>query len=146
MRQLVWVCVGLLVLAGCGSGRSKPGAVSGKLTYKGKPVGNAALLLYPAGGNLTNPITIPVDADGEFRIVDTPAAEYKVVVQGTAGATEADTKGMSPENAAKAKEMLGRMNTAATIPFPNKYKDARTTDLKCTITEKNQTMDLELTD
>jgi hypothetical protein len=146
MRQLFWVSVGLLVLAGCGPSRSKPGVVSGKLNYKGQPVGNAALLLYPVGGDLTNPITIPVASDGEFRIADTPNGEYKVVVQGTEGASEADVRGMPPDQAAKAKEKLDAMKTAATIPFPNKYKNLRTTDLKCTITEKDQTMNLELTD
>ncbi len=146
MRRLVWGFVGLLVLAGCGGSRGKPGAVAGKLTYKEQPVGNAALLLYPADGKSTSPITIPVAADGAFRIADTPAGEYKVVVQGTSGASEFNLKNMSPEQAAKAKEKLDAMKTAATIPFPNKYKDLRTTDLKCTVTDKNQDLNLQLTD
>jgi hypothetical protein len=149
MRQFVRVSVGLLLLAvlvGCGPPRSRAGVVSGKVTYKGRPVGGAALLLYPTDGDLTDPITIPVTEDGEFRIADTPPGEYKVVVQGTAGAAEADLSGMPADKRAKAKEMLGKMNTPPTIPFPNKYKDQRTTDLRCTITEKNQTLDLELTD
>src|SRR5262245_677135 len=87
-RSLLIRTIGLLlvaVLVGCGSSRVRPGVVSGKVTYKGKPVNDAALLLYPAGGGATDPITIPVTAEGEFRISDTPPGEYKVVVQGAEG-------------------------------------------------------------
>jgi hypothetical protein len=42
--------------------------------------------------------------------------------------------------------MMEGQQSAATIPFPKKYKDLRTTDLKCTITDKDQPLDLELKD
>jgi hypothetical protein len=137
----------LAVLVGCGPSRTKPGAVSGKITYKGQPVNDAALLLYPAGGAATDPITIPVTAEGEFLITDTPPGEYKVVVQGTEGnAVPFDTRLIPPDRQAEIKEKLKGKTSPTTIPFPKKYKDPNTTDLKCQITTSNQTLNLELKD
>ena len=150
MRQIVRVCVGLLLLAvliGC-SKRHKSGEVSGKITYKGQPVNDAALMLYPSGGDDTNPITIPVDHEGSFRIIDVPPGEYKIVVEGSEGAdNEAMLLKVLPKD--KQAEMKAKMQSQAppkTIPFPKKYKDLKKTDLQCKITDKNQPLDLELKD
>jgi hypothetical protein len=151
MQQIVRVCVGLLLLAvvvGCGSKRSRSGVVSGKITYQARPVNDAALLLYPTGGAETNPITIPVTEEGTFRISDVPPGEYKIVVQGAEGGEgeAALLRDIPPEKRAKVKSMMEGQRSPTTIPFPNKYKDPKTTDLKCTITEKDQPLDLELKD
>jgi hypothetical protein len=139
MRQIVRIAVGLLLVAllvGCGGKR--PGAVSGKITYKGQPVNDAALRLYPSGGAVTNPITIPVTSQGAFRITDVPPGEYKVVVEGSeGGASEASLRNIPREKLAEVKAMLEPMKSRATIPFPKKYKSPQTTDLKCTIGEKD---------
>jgi hypothetical protein len=150
MRQIVSVSVGLLLLAvlvGCGPKR-KVGTVSGKITYKGRPVNDAALRLYPTtGGAVMNPITVPVTSQGTFRITDVPPGEYKVVVEGSeGGASEASLRNIPREKLAEVKAMLEPMKSRATIPFPKKYKDPKTTDLKCTIGEKDQALDLELKD
>jgi hypothetical protein len=148
MRQLFRGFVGLLLLTvvvGCGHTGSRYGVVSGRITYKGKPVNDAALLLYAPGE--TDPITIPVTSEGEFSIADTPPGEYKVVVQGTeGGAVSVDLRVLPPDKAAELKEKMKSMSSPATIPFPKKYKDLKTTDLKCTVTDRNQTLDLELKD
>jgi hypothetical protein len=149
MRRIVTVSLVALLLAGCGPKRGKTGVVTGKITYQGKPVNGALLLLYPAAGGQTPSMNVPVTQEGEFRISDLQQpGEYKVVVQGTAGAQQASAaslKNMPPDKAAEAKEKLKAMSTPPTIPFPNKYKDPRTTDLKVTITDKDQAQDLELT-
>jgi hypothetical protein len=151
MRLIIKVSVGLLllvVLVGCGPNRSRFGAVSGKLTYKGRPVNDAALLLYPTSGDVTIPIVIPVDHEGTFRITDVPPGEYKIVVQGAEGQTSDMSllRDIPPEKKAEVKAKLEQQSTPTTIPFPNKYKDLKTTDLKCTITDKAQPMDLDLKD
>lgn len=149
MRQIVSVSIVTLLLIGCGSKHGKPGAVAGTITYKGQPVNGAALLLYPSKDDAANPITIPVTQEGTFSITDVPAGEYKIVVEGTAGAQQAPPialKNVPPEKAAEMKEKLAKMNTPATIRFPDKYKDPRKTDLKCSITENKQTLNLELRD
>lgn len=152
MRQIFRVCVGLLLLAvlvGCMSKRTRSGAVSGKITYKGQPVNDAALLLYPSGsGPEENPITISVDGEGGFRITDVPPGEYKIVVEGSEGVDNeaAMLKFLPPEKQAEMKAKMQPQASPKTIPFPKKYKNLNTTDLKCTITDKDQPMDLVLKD
>jgi hypothetical protein len=122
--------------------------VSGTVTYKGKPVNNAALQIYPTQGDYLKPITIPVGEDGTFRIADVPPGPYKVVVEGSEGGSEVpDLSNVPPDKRAQMKEKLDRMaGPSRTIDFPKKYKDSKTTDLTCTITDQNQTLNLELKD
>jgi hypothetical protein len=149
MRQIISVFLGLLfvaVLVGCGP-QPRSGEITGTVTYNGQPVGGAALQLYSAVN--ADPITIPVDDEGKFRIADVPQGDYKVVVQGGAGSTEVsgiDLKRFPPEEQAKMKEKLDKMHTAATIKFPKKYQDVKKTDLTCKVTAKNEKMDLVLKD
>jgi hypothetical protein len=149
MRQIVKVFIGLLLVAmlvGCGPRRPKMGVVSGTITYKGRPINGAALLLYPTNDPAGTSIVIPVDQEGAFRIADVPLGEYKIAVEGSAGAQQADLKNIPPDKLAEVKEKLGPMNTPKTIDFPDKYKNPKTTDLKCTVTEKDQTLNLEMKD
>jgi hypothetical protein len=149
MRHLFRISVGLLlvvVLVGCGPRRPRIGVISGTITYKGRPVNGAALLLYPTNDPEGGTITIPVDQDGSFRIADVPPGQYQMAVEGTEGAVQADLTNIPPERLAEVKEKLSHMNTPATIPFPKKYKDPKTSGLQCTVSEKNEKMNLELQD
>ena len=105
--------------------------VTGTITYKGQPVNGAMLELHPtSAGQGTYPII--VSQEGNFSAADVPAGEYKVVLQGSAAAPSVSG---------------AQYATKATIPFPNKYKDEKTTDLTCTITAGRQTtLNLELKD
>jgi len=149
MRRIVGVFVGLLlvaVLVGCGR-RSRSGVVSGKITYNGQPVNDAALLLHSAGDTAA-PIIIPVIGDGSFRISDVPPGEYKIVVQGAEGeGSDASLlQNVSADKRAQMEKMMKGQVPRKTIPFPQKYKDLETTDLKCQITDRNETLNLELKD
>jgi hypothetical protein len=139
---------------GCASKRVSGGTVSGKIHYKGQPVNGVTLHLHSdKPGN----IPISVDQEGKFNTSGIAPGEYKVVVEPGRpsagpgrGMTSEPPKGMDPEKAAKWKEKMGEMGgqaqAAPTIAFPNKYKNLATTDLKCTVTEGQQTLDLELKD
>jgi hypothetical protein len=149
MRLLVRILVGLLfvpVLAGCGP-KGRSGVVSGKITYKAQAVNDAALLLYPAGST-AKPITIPVTSDGSFVISDLPPGQYSIVVQGAEGeGSDASLlKNFSEEKRAEMEKMMAGRTSPKTIPFPQKYKDLKTTDLGCEITDRSQTLNLELKD
>jgi hypothetical protein len=152
MKQILRVWVGLLLLAvlvGC-TGKPRSVVVTGKLTYKGNAVNGATMQLFPVAGKADKAVTtISVAQDGMFRSTDLPAGEYKVVVTGTAASSQVPEdllKKMPPEKRAEMEGKLANMNTKATIPFPDKYKGAATTDLKCTITGQDQNLELELKD
>jgi hypothetical protein len=150
MRRIVPVLVGLLlvaVLVGCGK-RSRSGAVTGKVTYKGQAVNDAALLLYPTDGS-GGPIAIPIADDGSFRISDVPQGAYDVVVQGAQGENSDSSllKNVAPEKRAEMEKLMkGQPSRKDTIPFPDKYKDLKTSDLKCQITDQIQTLNFDLKD
>jgi hypothetical protein len=145
MRKIFVFCLGLLLLVGCAKKPSAP-LQSGKLTYKSKPVNNATLILYPAGGKESESFTFSTSHDGTFEISHVPPGEYKVVVQGSAGVQQANLEGMDPKKRAEAEEKLRAMQTPPTIPFPDRYKDPQKTDLRLTLTEKDSTHDLVMKD
>ena len=70
-------------------------------------------------------------------------------MQGSSGASEASPRSLKNVPKEKQAEMMAKlekMKTPATIDFPNKYKSREKTDLKCTVTDSNQTVNLELKD
>jgi hypothetical protein len=144
MRRSVAVCLGLLLLAGCSGSKIVKTTLAGTITYKEKPVNNATLLLYPAAGGEGLPI--PVDKDGKFRSADVPAGDYKVVVQGSAGSSGPDTKGMTKDQLEKMKGSLDAMKSDPTIPFPDKYKKKESTPLSVTVSKGMPEQTFTLTD
>jgi hypothetical protein len=148
MRRLVPVVIVLLVVAGCGPKPSKTGAIKGTLTYKGQPVNDATLTLNPAGETKNSVVFVHADPEGKFFAVDVAPGEYKITVEGSTGTSgipdsrRKDSSKWTPEMKAK----LESMKTKPTIPFPAKYKKSHTSDLKCTVSGGEQTLDLVLKD
>ncbi len=151
MKRIV-VCAVVFALLGCTSKQNQGGSLSGKITYKGRPVNGALLRLLPVGGEEES-VNVSVSQEGTFSIADIPPGEYKIVVEGSQLPPDVMKmpdlpKGMDP---AKAEEMRQKFQQshkeAPTIAFPDKYKRASSTDLKCTITKgKKETLELELKD
>ncbi|HEY7313774.1 MAG TPA: carboxypeptidase-like regulatory domain-containing protein [Gemmataceae bacterium] len=146
MWRILVALLALLPLMGCGK-RDK-GVVSGTITYNGQPVNGVQLQLSPIPGP-GNDITIPVSQEGTFRTSNIPPGEYKIVVTAPqTGRMPAMPKGGDP---AKAEEMKKKFQQAyarptPTIRYPDKYKNILKTDLKCTINQGDQTLNLELKD
>lgn len=152
MKRLIFVAIGIVLLTGCGTKRSSGGTVTGKITYNGKPVNGALLRLIPSSKE-GEEFRIPVTQEGTYNSSGVPAGDYKIVVQGTEVPPDVQKtmkqmpKGMDP---AKAEEMKQKFQQAhqetPTIPFPAKYKKPDTTDLKWTITQGKQELNLDLKD
>jgi hypothetical protein len=100
VRSKAWQTTVLLLaitsaaLAGCGG----PESLSGTITYEGKPLGDAGLLLVPEEADAE---TVVGTTDEEGRFVITPAAgrsiaygKYKVVVSKRAEPTPAQIEAM----------------------------------------------------
>jgi hypothetical protein len=151
MRRIITVSVCILLLAGCG-GSSGKSVLEGKITYKGEPVNNATLMLYPTNSKEPNPepINITVTQEGTFKSADIPAGEYKVVVSGQSSSGDAAKmmKGMPADKKAENEQKFQAAYGAgkATINFPNKYRDPTKTDLKVTVPGDKKPVELVMND
>ncbi|HBI43003.1 MAG TPA: hypothetical protein DDY78_09115 [Planctomycetales bacterium] len=136
MRRIVLVSVAFLLVVGCGPSGSSKGVVKGTITYNGKPVNAVAILLYPSVDKEAVSISVPVTQDGAFNSDDVPVGDYHIVIK--------------PSNAPK--NMTPGTNSSPggptpTIPFPDKYKEIKSTDLTCSVKTGDQTpLKLELKD
>lgn len=156
MKRIIFVSIGFLLLTGCGSKSNTGGTLTGTIHYKGKPVNGASLRFHPASGT-GDDISIQVSQEGTFSSNNLPPGEYKIAVESQEIPPDAQRrmkppkmpKDMDPE---KAKEMEQKYQQAyqavpSTIPYPKKYKDINTTDLKCTVVAgKNPSLNLDLND
>jgi hypothetical protein len=147
------MCCGM----GCSSKRNKGGSVSGTVTYKGQPVSRAVLLFRPIGEG--DVVDITTSQDGTFDVANIPPGEYKICVESSRIPKDAMKeptnkpmagKDMDPAKAEEMKKKFQQLSgggTPATTSLPKKYKDAKTTDLQCTIAEgKQQKLNLDLKD
>ncbi len=156
MKRTIFVTTGLLLLSGCGSKKDTGGTLTGTVYYNGKPVNGASLLLHPTSGQ-GDDFSINVGQDGTFSGYNIPPGEYKIAVQSQEIPPDARQYMQMPKfppnmDPAKKEEMKQKFQEkqgqeAPTIPYPKKYKDLKTTDLKCTVVQgKNPPLTLELKD
>jgi hypothetical protein len=144
MNRLVIISIVFLPLMGCG--KRSQGVVSGTITYNGNPVNGVMLHLHPVSGE-DNDISIPVNQEGKFSSANIPPGEYKIVVEAPkTNRMPAVPKGGDPAKAEEMKQKFQQayQQKAPAIPYPDKYKTLQQTDLKCTITQNNPPLTLEL--
>lgn len=151
--------------AGCGSG----GSVSGKVTYKGKPVTRGTVQFFPEGqgGNYTSMI----ESDGSYSIPKIPPGPAKITVivgrQGPppgvmkrmgggpaqragGGVNQAAARGLEKQKAmAKAHKSEGADSGHASEDkdlesVPDKYATPDQSGLKFDVTGGKQTFDIKL--
>jgi hypothetical protein len=124
MRGLIFGAAVVALVAGCGEGDPfSRQAVSGTVTYKGKPLVYGQIEFYPSDGQKT-PLTLEIK-DGKFaadKVRGLSAGKYSVRISGFDGPLPAS----SPDEPGK---MMGSMPKAV---VPEKYntKSALTADIK----------------
>ena len=141
----------LFFLVGCaGSNASTPAKVSGKISYKGKPIkGGTMQFVTPDGTGYSGIIT----PDGTYSCNDLPAGEMVVTVE---------TESLKPANMPNTKEAKMRMGMAQKPPpgmggapqnidevyvkIPEKYKNAKTSTAQVTLSKGRNVKDIDLTD
>ena len=138
---------------GCGTKRDQKGVVKGKITYKGQAVNNVTLHLVPLPGPGPE-LAIPVNQEGAFETSNIPPGEYKVIVE--APPRQAQQPRMPPppkagkdvpaEEQEKIKQMQAQGQAPATIDFPKKYSDPGRTDLKVSVKQGDQPLQIDLKD
>lgn len=155
VRKLLRCCVLLFPLfplaAGCGS--SSQGTVSGKVSYKGKPLPGGEVRFFPEaeGGSFYSAIA----SDGSYSITKLPRGPAKITV--TFSRENPLTK-MNPRIKAKAEKGIqqqmeatkahskGESAPASTenVTLPEKYGDPAKSGLKVDVTGGKQTFDMNL--
>ncbi|QDT93086.1 carboxypeptidase-like regulatory domain-containing protein [Gimesia algae] len=119
--------------SGCGGGLDEDlpetVAVSGVVTYQGKPVTDASIMFYPMQGR--KPATGRSDTEGKFtlRTFEENDGAIPGEHQVTVNAYESTPEGVSMKSA-----------------IPIKYSSPTTSPLKITVTETNPEIKLELID
>jgi len=147
-RLLLALPLFLLLLTGCPK-KSPVGAMSGKVTYKGKDVTGGQLTIFTKDGGAV-PATI--EADGTYSVRDLPVGEATVTI---------DTKTLKPANTSAVKFGGGehKMKTGPVpegysqtapkgqyVEIPAKYADQKKSGLTLTVNSGPQTHDFELKD
>jgi hypothetical protein len=107
---------------GCGT---QVGQVSGKVTYRGKPLPSGSVLFVTPEGNVVGRSAIA--PDGLYVMTDVPAGSVKVAV--TSHEHVPPGVGGQPGNY---------------VPIPTRYAKAETSDLEYTVTRGSQTFNLDL--
>jgi hypothetical protein len=123
----------LLAIGGCGG--SGLVHVSGRLTYKGQPVPSTYVIFCPEDGKrISRGMT---DDDGYFTLANSRddmgvlIGSHTVVLKYHAGAEE-ETHRTAPKISTELKEIIA------------KYANQKTSTLKCEITHRGQTVDVQL--
>jgi len=158
----VWFAL-LPIVAGCAPGRGK---VSGQVTYNGKPVPGGLVTFRPADPK-ENSVTAELDTDGRFSVI-LPAGEVLVSIDNReleprqAGGIPSLPSGLpiaadvrakiakgpppkAPEPDAKSGDDV-RVPKGRYLPIPEKYYLAETSELKFTIKDGDQPLNIELKD
>lgn len=115
-------CWVLLIVMGCGSG-AKTGTVTGVVTFEGAPVKAGTIAFVAADGI---PHHADIQADGTYRVENVPVGEAIVVVN----APPVD----DPNKHMRIKEQKEAPTTQLPPPpFPARYFDMATSDLRCPV-------------
>lgn len=128
------MAVGVAMLTGCGSGKPATYAVTGTVTYHGKPVDGAGVMFMPKSGRPASSIT---DAQGRFTL-----RTYKNGDGAIGGENVVCISKMAPASTDNTKDPLLQKMVAV---LPTSYASLTTSRLKVTIsaTEPNDfTFDL----
>jgi len=158
------VMVAATLLAGCNSGGTSTVPASGTVTYNGAPLDGADVVFVSSAADGHN-ASARTDAEGKFTLKtyvnpdDQPegiaVGEYTVTVTKVAASAGASSGGGSADPAQQMMEMMkaqgfnssGEGPAGAKALVPAKYADAKSSDLKVTISEGGNTdIKLELKD
>lgn len=135
---------------GCSKKDSSKATISGRVTYKGTPLGGGNMTLHPAGTG--NPYPVSLKPDGTFQIGEVPPGEMKVAIETeTVKAATAGYAFKPPPEAAQKKDAklpdLAGSRLPTYVKIPAKYANPQTSGLTWTIEAgRNNEKTFDLTD
>lgn len=141
--QVSFALVGVVVavgIAGCTDSGPKTARVKGTLTINGEPANNVTVSFVPLDSS--QPAASGQVTDGSFELFSgvqgTPGAapgKYKVVLAAVANADADAAAYMSGQGGAPPQQEL---------PFPEKYKDASTSDKEVEVTSGSNDIKIDI--
>lgn len=137
----------VLILVGCGGDRDKPklGKVSGKVTYKGKPVSSGHIVFTPStgkGGETGQTATGEIESDGSYTMTTFNTGDGAILGQHVVTVQLSDTDYKSPQPKAD-----GTIDYVMPKSLgPKKYTSTESSPLRCTVEEGSMTFDIDLKD
>ena len=152
-RGKVWAVlglVGLVAAGGCGSGgySGPTGTVRGTVTLNGEPVPEGTGVAFLSDDGFTASGQVGAGGNYQLSSADTgdriPAVAYKVMISGGAAggvsADDADYEAMMEASASGGAQPAA----AAEAAIPSKYSSTATSGLSFTVTEGENTINIEL--
>jgi hypothetical protein len=133
-KHCFWICC-LVFFAGCGPASVPTASVTGKVSYKGKPL-TAGTVSFLNGGTVSSSLI----QNGQYTVPNAAVGANKI---GVVTPSAPDAKQM--------KMKMGDKDVSAQAPeivaVPPKYNDPENSGLAYTVTaEKTQTYDIDLKD
>jgi hypothetical protein len=147
-----WLGGGLVLLMAAAAGCGSSGTVSGKVTYKGQPLGGGNVVFY-AEGKASQ--TSPISPDGSYSISKIPAGPVKISVETESvrphkpppggmskmvPPKDAIPPGVDPGGVYGPKEATAKKY----VKIPPQYADAQQSGLTYTVKSGSQTHDIDL--
>jgi hypothetical protein len=138
-RAACWVALAAGVcLPGCG--RSAP-TVSGKVSYRGRPVTSGVVVFVGAGGKASRPAVIK--EDGSYTATGVPVGPVKVAVDNPPPLGRVwGNSAAPPANDPEVQEAARR--AASYVPTPHHYGDANQSGLSTTLKSGKNAYDIQL--
>jgi hypothetical protein len=134
----------LLLLAGC----SSPVAITGKITYQGKPlpVGNVTFVPEQGGGGFTSEIR-----NGEYKVTKVPLGPSKIAVMTPSQSTPNQYMEKMRPPPEMLKQAQGKVpgdpgSDPKPVPIPKKFNDPDTSGLTYTVTGGSQVHNIDIPD
>jgi hypothetical protein len=139
LRFWTFVALAAPALVGCGA----TGNVSGKVSYKDKPL-NSGTVTFMAANNTV--LSSPIAEDGSYSIAKCPAGEVKITVA-TPPAAPPMAQGrmkMDPSKMGAPPGASEAPKSATPVTVPPDYKDPEKSKLSYTVQKGDQTHNIDL--
>lgn len=152
-RLLLLSSLFLVLALGCRDRNpNAPASVSGTVTYKGSALTAGTLTFH---SSTSGAATTPIAPDGSYSLVDLPVGEMTVTVETESANPKVKTETYG-SGQGKGKSMVAPAPDGAGAPppkaagqyvkIPDKYSNAKQSDLKVTLVRGKQKKNFELTD
>lgn len=140
---LIFLVIGPATLTGCGPGK---GALSGKVSYQGKPLPGGFITIVPEKGTAAQTVQGKIETDGTYSVSNIIAGPVKIGVQGLETPKYAEAMIPPSEMATRGKDTL-KASPKATQPavkLPVDYGNPEKSGLRYTVTGGSQVYDIDL--